>query len=152
MIMKTWRTWWWEWSSILKVLKVTSLQCLYNISKKKLWREFIMVFTKIKFSTSCIIDFWWNQASIQKKSLLSFYNILRKSIVTVFAFYCDVKYSYSILCKVPVMFVIPCFCNIPTVSILPSQSQLVVCYPKCSVLNQFILVFTFLTKTIFIFT
>ena len=40
MIMKTWRTWWWEWSSILKVLKVTSLQCLYNISKKKLWMEF----------------------------------------------------------------------------------------------------------------
>ena len=40
MIMKTWRTWWWEWSSILKVLKVTSLQCFYNISKKKLWMEF----------------------------------------------------------------------------------------------------------------
>ena len=38
--MKTWRAWWWEWSSILKVLKVTSLQCLYNISKKKLWMEF----------------------------------------------------------------------------------------------------------------
>ena len=27
---------WWAWSSILKVLKVTSLQYLYNISKKKL--------------------------------------------------------------------------------------------------------------------
>ena len=37
MIMKTWRAWWWEWSSFLKVLKVTSLRCLYNISKKKLW-------------------------------------------------------------------------------------------------------------------
>ena len=34
MIMKAWRTWWWAWSSILKVLKVTGLQCLYNISKK----------------------------------------------------------------------------------------------------------------------
>ena len=40
MIMKTWRAWWWERSSILKVLKVTNLQCLYNISKKKLWMEF----------------------------------------------------------------------------------------------------------------
>ena len=40
MIMKTWRAWWWEWSSILNVLKVTSLECLYNISKKKLWMEF----------------------------------------------------------------------------------------------------------------
>ena len=27
---------WWTWSSILKVLKLTSLQYLYNISKKKL--------------------------------------------------------------------------------------------------------------------
>ena len=35
MIMKTYRTWWWEWSSILKVPKVTSLKCLYNISKKE---------------------------------------------------------------------------------------------------------------------
>ena len=33
MIMKMWRAWWWEWSSILKVLKVTSWQCLYSISK-----------------------------------------------------------------------------------------------------------------------
>ena len=45
--------------SILKVLKVTSLQCLYNISKKKLWMEFILEFIKIKTSASWIIDFWW---------------------------------------------------------------------------------------------
>ena len=32
---------WWAWSSILKVLKVTSLQYLYNISKKKLGMEFL---------------------------------------------------------------------------------------------------------------
>ena len=33
----SWSWWssWWAWSSIHKVLKVTSLQCLYNISKKK---------------------------------------------------------------------------------------------------------------------
>ena len=31
---------WWIWPSILKVLKVTSLQYLYNISKKKLGMEF----------------------------------------------------------------------------------------------------------------
>ena len=58
-IMKTWKAWWWEWSSILKVLKVTSLQCLHNISKKKLWMEFILELIKIKTSTSWIIDFWW---------------------------------------------------------------------------------------------
>ena len=32
---------WWTWSSIFKVLKVTRLQYLYNISKKKLRMEFI---------------------------------------------------------------------------------------------------------------
>ena len=34
---------WWAWSSILKVVKVTSLQYLYNISKKKLGIEFIFL-------------------------------------------------------------------------------------------------------------
>ena len=53
--------WWWGWSSILKVLKVTSLQCLDNISKNKLWLEFILVFIKIKTSTSWIINFWLKQ-------------------------------------------------------------------------------------------
>ena len=47
MIMKMWRACWWAWSIILqsfKVLKVTSLQCLYNFTfpKKKLWMEFIL--------------------------------------------------------------------------------------------------------------
>ena len=58
MIVKTWRAWWWEWSGILKVLQVTSLQCFYNISEKRLWIEFILEFIKIKTSTSWIIDFW----------------------------------------------------------------------------------------------
>ena len=37
MIMETWWAWWWEWSSILKVI---ILSCLYSISKKKLWMKF----------------------------------------------------------------------------------------------------------------
>ena len=89
MIMKTWRAWWWAWSSILKVIKVTSLQCLCNM-------EFIMEFIKIKTSTSWIIGFWWkaDMSTVPKKgSLLSFCNILRKRIVTVFMFYCDAKHS-----------------------------------------------------------
>ena len=49
MIMKTWSVWWWEWSSILKVLKVTSLQCLYNISKKKLWMVFLIFDVSYRF-------------------------------------------------------------------------------------------------------
>ena len=59
MIMTTWRAWSWKWSSIIKVLKVTCLQCFYNISKKKLWMEFILEFIKIKTSTIWIVDFWW---------------------------------------------------------------------------------------------
>ena len=53
MIIKTWRTWWWEWSSILKVLKVTSLQCLYNISKKTLWMEFSIFDVSYWFLMTC---------------------------------------------------------------------------------------------------
>ena len=95
MNVKTWRAWW----SILKVRNVTNLQFLYNISKNKLWMEFIMEFIRIKTSTSWIIDFWWtpDMSKVPKKGiLLSFCNILRKSIVTVFAFYCDVKHSETL--------------------------------------------------------
>ena len=74
MIMKTWRTWWWEWSRILKVLKVASLQCLYNISKN------------ISPDMSKV-----------PKALLHFSNIFRKSIATASVFYCDAKYSDTLL-------------------------------------------------------
>ena len=40
MIMKTWRSWRWEWSSILKVLRVTSLQCLtISLKIRYEWRS-----------------------------------------------------------------------------------------------------------------
>ena len=51
---------WWAWSSILKVLKVTSLQYLYNIWEKKLGIEFIFFMQiNIKISTSWHYCFWW---------------------------------------------------------------------------------------------
>ena len=86
IIMNTWKAWWWEWSSILKVLKVTSLQYLYNISKKKLWKEF-SIFDES--SQTC--------PKYPKKSLLNFSNILRKIIATSFVFYCDAKHSETLL-------------------------------------------------------
>ena len=98
--MKTWRAWWWAWSSILKVLKVTSLQCLYNISKKKLWMEFILEFIKVNTSTNWIINFPWkpDMSKVPNKgSLLNFCNILRKSIATAFVFYCDAKHLDTLL-------------------------------------------------------
>ena len=87
---------WWAWSSILKVLKVTSLQCLYNISKKKLWMEFILEFIKIKTSASWIINFWWkpDMSKVPKKwRVLNFCNIPVKSIATAFVFYFNAKHS-----------------------------------------------------------
>ena len=93
MIMKTWRTWWWEWSSILKVLKVTSLQCLYNISKKKLWMEFSIFDVSYRF----LMKVARHVQSTKKGSLLNFSNILRKSIATAFVFYCDAKHSDTLL-------------------------------------------------------
>ena len=51
---------WRAWSSILKVLKVTSLKYLYNIWEKKLGIEVIFCMQKnIKISTSWYYCFWW---------------------------------------------------------------------------------------------
>ena len=51
---------WWAWSSILKILKVTSVQYLYNILKKMLGMEFIFCMQiNIKVSTSGNYRFWW---------------------------------------------------------------------------------------------
>ena len=51
---------WWVWLSILKLLKVTSLQYHLNISKKKLGMEFIYCMQiNVKVSTSWHYHFWW---------------------------------------------------------------------------------------------
>ena len=91
--MKTCRTWWWEWSSILKVLEVTSLQCLYNISKKKFWIEFSNFDVSYRF----LIRVARHVQSTEKRNLLNFSNILRKCIATAFVFYCDAKHSDTLL-------------------------------------------------------
>ena len=93
MIMKMWRTWWWEWSSILKVLKVTSLQCLYNISKKKLWMEFSIFDVSYRF----LMKVARHVQSTRKGILLNFSNILRKSIATASVFYCDARHLDTLL-------------------------------------------------------
>ena len=96
VIKKTWRAWWWEWSSILKVLKVISLQCLHNISaKKKLWMEFSIFDVSYRFLMK--VARVPKYQSTKKDSLLNFSNILRKSIATTFVFYCDAKYPDTVL-------------------------------------------------------
>ena len=89
MIMKTWRAWWWEWSSILKVFKVTSLQCLYNISKKKLWMEFIDMSRHVRIP--------------KKGSLLNFCNVSQLLLCSI------MMQNIQILYWVPIMFAVICF-------------------------------------------
>ena len=115
--------------------------------------EFIMEFIKIKTSTSWIIDFWWkpDMSKIPKKgSLLRFCNIyiciyniyiLRKSIVTVFVFYCDAKHSDTLQGSSHIC----CHLVLQTLQ----QSQFL---SWCPGLNQFVLVFIFVIKRNFIFT
>ena len=111
----------WVWSSIPKVSKIASLQCLYNISKKK----FIMKFIKIKTSTSWIINFRWKPSmskAPEKRILLSFCNVLRKSIATVFVFFCEAKtcrcFTGFLSCLLLLV-----FANIPTVPIFPRRTD-----------------------------
>ena len=62
---------WWAWSSILKVLKVTTFQYLYNVSTKKLGMEFICIFCmqiNIKASRSWHYRFWWKWPDLSKVS------------------------------------------------------------------------------------
>ena len=145
---------WWVWSSISKVPKIESLQCLYNISKKKLWIKFIMEFIKIKTSASWIIDFWWKSdlfKVFKKENLFCFYNILRKSIVTVFVFYCDAKHSDTLQGSSHVC----CYLFFCEHSNCPNSARTVPVFGvlfRCPRLNQFLLVFIFLTKNIFTFT
>ena len=87
---------WWVWLSILEVLKGTSLQYLYNISKKKLRMEFIFCMQiNIKVSTSWHYCSWWNWPDMSKGPKIGswgyFCNILRK--------YCCSCFCVLLLCK-----------------------------------------------------
>ena len=89
-------------------------------------------FIKIKTSTSWIINFWQkpDMSKVPKKgSLLSFCNIIRKSIATVFVFYCEAK-TFRYFTGFQSCLLLLVFANIPTVPILPGQSQLLVCCPS----------------------
>ena len=58
---------WWTWSNILKVLKITSLQYLHSISKKKLGMEFIFCMQiNTKFTASWQTYLWWKWPAMSK--------------------------------------------------------------------------------------
>ena len=86
---------WWAWSSFLEVLKVTSLQYFYNISKKKLGMEFIFCMQiNIKVSTSW--HFGWKWPGICKVPKIGswwyFCNIIGKKCCNCFCvlFWCKI--------------------------------------------------------------
>ena len=81
----------WAWSSIFKVLKVISLQYLYNISKKKLGKKLIFcIQMSIKVCTSWDYCFWCKWPKYPKKEVG---NLFAKSVAAAFVFYCDAKHS-----------------------------------------------------------
>ena len=88
---------WWRWSSIPEVPKITSLQCLYNISIKKLDEvDFLHVdkeqsFLQVDFNTlgikvfykvilSLLMDMIYHSQSTQSKILQYLYNISKKKL------------------------------------------------------------------------
>ena len=78
-----------------KVLKVLSLQYLYNISKKKLGMEFFCM--QININVGIIVfddsDMSRHVQSTQNRKLVIFIQyIKKKSIATVFVFYCDARH------------------------------------------------------------
>ena len=87
------KTFWWVWWSIPEVLKKSSLQCLYNISKKKLWMKFSIFDVSYRF----LMKVARHVQSTKKGILLNFGNILRNNIATAFVFSCDVKQSDTLL-------------------------------------------------------
>ena len=62
---------WWGWSSIPKVPKIASLQCLYNISKKKLKMKLTFwMQINIKVSYKLISTLWASKFNTRILSLL----------------------------------------------------------------------------------
>ena len=125
------KTWWWAWSSILKVLKVTSLQCLYNISKKKLWMKFIMDFIKDKKFYK--LDYWFLMKArhvqiTQKGKLVKFLQYIKKKNRNSFCVLLWYK-TFRYFTEFKTCLLLLVFANIPLVLILPWQSWFLVCCP-----------------------
>ena len=99
---------WWTWSSIFKVLKVTSLQYLYNIWEKKLGIEFIFLYN---LALSFLMEVARHVQSTQNRKLVKFLQYIKKNVLQLLL--CSiVMQNIQILYRVSVMFVVTCFCVI----------------------------------------
>ena len=71
---------WWGWSSIPKFPKITSLQCLCNVSEKKLEMKSIFTYAdKHQFPTRWYYRFRWVWSSILKLLKVTSFQYLHKS-------------------------------------------------------------------------
>ena len=109
-----WYYYWWARSSILIILKVTSFQYLYNISKKKLIMEFIFCMQiNIKVSTSWHYCFWWKWSDISKvpkigRKLVIFLKCLKNKLSQLLLCF-TVMQNILIFYRSLVMFAVTCF-------------------------------------------
>ena len=89
---------WWAWSNILKLLKVTSLQYLYNIPQKSYGQSscFCMQIN-IRVSRSWHYRFCWkwpNMSRVPKIERIMFLQYInKKSVASAFVFHFDAKHS-----------------------------------------------------------
>ena len=110
-----------------KLLKVTSLQYLYNISKKKLAIEVILgMQINAEVSTSWYYPFRWKWPDMFKIPKIGsweyFCNILRKMVAT--ALCSIVMQNIQIFYRSPVMFVVTCFSSVSTKITLKLRSMI----------------------------
>ena len=130
---------WWVWSSIPKVLKIASLQCLYNISKNKFIIEFIIVHYRAHYRVHQDQNFYKldyqflmkarHVHSTQKRKFVKFLQYIKEkywNCICVLLWGKTFKY-FTGFQSCLLLFV---FANIPTVPILPGQSQFLVFSPS----------------------
>ena len=89
---------WWVWTSILKVLKVTSLQYLYNISKKesKVCSSFFalrQIQSFHKLALSFLMEITRRVRSSQNRISLIFFECLKKKVSQLPFYSTDAKHS-----------------------------------------------------------
>ena len=89
---------WWEWSIIIKILKVTSSQYVYSNIKKKVPNKVHLLHADEyqrfhKFAFSFLLEAAIYVKSMQKRNLVILLQYIeKKSIVTAFINYCDSKH------------------------------------------------------------
>ena len=102
---------WWAWSSILKVIKPSSLQYLYSISKKNLGMEFIFCMqintSFYKLALSFLMEVTSIVQNTQNRKMVIFLQCI-ETIVWQLCFFSIVMQNIQIFYGDPVIFV-TCF-------------------------------------------